>query len=384
MLLEEYSGQTELFTLDGEPQQVTYLTRIDPFSGNVAKISEERARRGVGISVKLQIRPTENCVFCAFKEHTPEERIEHACGAISVPNRYPWEKYDWITIYPPFTYHKLFLSDLYFDDLERMMESSYDLATICSRDPGVISFMDFTNWGVFAGASQQHPHSQRKSITQVPSPSLHNEMERCRHLMERYGRNPFAILEHEERMDGRRIIHDDDIFIVAMFAPTCPDEILVFPKEDIAHIIQTAEYDRRRIIQPVLGIFSALFFYRGVTDLNIVVHMASFAEMEQARKYYRWHMHIYPRRARLPVDRAGSEIGFGTRVIDVMPEVTAELLRCWYRDGPREELVAKTSDGTPAPELLEEFSKFVKKPRVLYLRMSGLSSRRHLSLASRS
>jgi len=363
ILLEEHLGQTELFTTDGEPRQVTYLTRIDPLSGSVAKISEERARRSIGISVELQMRPVENCVFCDYEKYTPRERIKHACGAISVPNKYPWEKYDWITIYPPFTRHKLFLSDLYFDDLERMMESSFDLATICARDSEVISFMDFTNWGVFAGASQQHPHSQRKSITRVASPSVHNEMERCYDLMEQHGRNPFTILEQEERADGRRVIHDDDIFIAAMFAPTCPDEILVFPKEDIANILQTTEYDRRRIIQPVLGIFPALFFCRGVTNLNIAMHMAPFTEMEQARKYYRWHIHIYPRRARLPIDRAGAEIGFGTQVIDTMPEVTAELLRRWYRDGPKEELVAKTSDGCLNHGLLEEFRKLARNSR---------------------
>ena len=363
MLLEEHSGQTELFTVDGKSQRVTYLTRIDPFSGGVAKISEERARRGIGISVELQVRPVDNCSFCAFKDRTPKERIEHACGAVSVPNKYPWEKYDWITIYPPFTQHKVLLSDLYFDDLERMIESSYELATICARDPEVISFMDFTNWGVFAGASQQHPHSQRKSVTKVASPSVHNEMERCHRLMEQYGRNPFSILEEEERADGRRVIHDDDIFIASVFAPTCSDEILVFPKEDMAHIMQTTPYDRKRIIQPILGIFPALFFYRGVTDLNIAVHMATFAEMEEARKYYRWHMHIYPRRGRLPADRAGSEIGFGTEVIDAMPEVTAELLRGWYRDGPRGEMVAKTSDGSPEPGLLEEFRRFITNCR---------------------
>jgi hypothetical protein len=86
--------------------------------------------------------------------------------------------------------------------------------------------------------------------------------------------------------------------------------------------------------------------------------MAPFAEMEQARSYYRWHMPIYPRRARLPVDRAGSEVGFGTGVIDAMPELTAELLRRWYKDGPMGELVAKTSDGSTDPGLLEEFRKF--------------------------
>lgn len=366
MFLEQHTGKTQSFTVDGKPHQLTYLTRIDPISGNVAKISEERARRTIGISIDLKIRPVENCIFCTFHKTTPKERIEHACGAISVPNMYPWEKYDWITIYPPFTQHKMLLSDLYFDDMERMIESSYDLATICARDPDVISFMDFTNWGAFAGASQQHPHSQRKSITEVPSPNVQTEMEHCQHLSELYGKNAFSILEREERADGRRVIHDNNIFIGAMFAPACPHEILVFPKEDVSHILQTTECDRKAIIQSILGIFPALFFYLGITDLNVAVHMAPFAKMEEARKYYRWHMHIYPRRNRLPVDRGGSELGFDTGVIDAMPEVTADLLRHWYQDGPREELIAKAADGSPEPRLLEEFRKFMtKKPQVV-------------------
>lgn len=360
MLLKELAGQTQRFTIDGSQKQVNYLTRVDPFTGNVAKISEERARRAIGISVDLQIKPVEDCAFCAFKERTPEERIEHGCGAVSVPNRFPWEKYDWVTVYPPFGQHKMLLSDLYFDDMERMIESSFDLATICAQDPEVLAFMDFTNWGVFAGASQQHPHSQRKSITRVLSPTIQNEMERCRELWQSSGQNPFDLLEREERADGRRVIHDNEIFITAVFAPTCPDEILVFPKLNISHILQTSAYDRRRVIQPVLGIFPALFFYRGITDLNIAVHMAPFSDMEEARDYYRWHMHIYPRRGRLPVDRAGSEMGFETDVIDAMPETTADLLSRWYHDGPRQELVAKASDGLPEPRLLAEFHRFLR------------------------
>jgi len=360
MLLEEYSGQTALYTAKGESQKVNYLTRIDPFTGNVAKISEQRARRAIGITTELRIQPIENCVFCAFEEHTPKKRISHSCGAVSVPNMYPWEKYDWITIYPPFSRHKLFLSDIHFEDLERMMESSYDLAEICARDPDVIAFMDFTNWGAFAGASQQHPHSQRKSVTKVPSPGIYNEMRRCYHLREQMGQNPFDRLEREERIDGTRIIYDGDIFIVAMFAPSCPEEILVFPKENIAHILQMTGEERKKIIQPVMGIFPALFFCRGITDLNIAVHMAPFDEMEAGRKYYRWHMHIYPRRGRLPADRAGAEIGFRTGVIDTLPEVTAQVIRGWYKNGPNGEMLAKTSDGCPDPELMEVFHNFCR------------------------
>ncbi len=361
MLLKEFSGKTVPFTVNGETKQVTYLTRVDPLSGNVAKISEERAKRAIGISLSLDIRPVERCDFCEPHKYTPEKRIEHQSGAISVPNKYPWEKYDWITIYPPFGRHKLLLSDLYFDDLERMIESSYDLALICSRDPEVSAFIDFTNWGAFAGASQQHPHSQRKSVTSAPDPKQQEELGYCQELAQRYGKNPFDLIQEEEEKDGRRVIYNDDVFISAAFAPTCPNEVLVFPKEQISHILQTTSDYRKKIIDPALGVFPGLFFCRGVTDLNIAIHMAPFKIMEEARKYYRWHMHIYPRRSRLPVDRAGAEIGFGTNVIDTLPETTAAVLRNWYACGASEEYLARLEDGTISPRLVEEFRRVMGK-----------------------
>ena len=355
-LLREYGGRTQAFSIDGESREYCFVTRVDPFSGNVAKIAEQRAARGLGIAVNLDIRPVERCDFCCYKEYTPGERIEHHGGAVSVPNKFPWERYDWITIYPPFGQHKLLLADLYFEDLEEMVESSYDLALQCSRDPEVIGFMDFTNWGAFAGASQQHPHSQRKSITAIADPVQSREWQRCRKIANQHSRNPFDLLLEEEQRQGQRIIYDNDIAILAAFAPSCPDEVLVFPMENLSHILQTTSEERRRIFRPVLGVFAALFFYRGVTDLNVVVHMAPFARMEEARKYYRWHLHIYPRRSRLPIDKAGAELGFGTSVIDTLPEKTAEALRLWYRLGPQEERLIR-ADGAPQQRLLEEFRR---------------------------
>ncbi len=358
MLLKEYPGKSVPFTADGVTREVAYVTRVDPLSGEVAKISLERARRQIAISTELNILPVAKCDFCNYQASTPKERHMHSCGAVSVPNKYPWEKYDWITIYPPFGEHKLLLSDLYFDDLERMVESSYDLAQICSRDPDVLAFMDFTNWGAFAGASQQHPHSQRKGLTGACSPRVQNELQRCREIWDRTGCNPFDLLEEEERRDGRRIIYENDILILASFAPSSPDEIIIFPREPIANILQTTEKERHKMVCPALGLFSALFLYRGVTDLNIAVHMAPFAIMEEARDYYRWHMHIYPRRAKLPADKAGAEIGFDVNVIDTLPEVTAQVLRHWYQEGPQLERVARGADGTPVPKLVQEFLRF--------------------------
>lgn len=355
--LREYQGHTASFSIHGDPKSVTFITRVDPLSGNVAKISQERASRTLGISVELAMRPVEKCAFCDYATTTPHPRIEHPGGAISVPNLYPWEKYDWITFYPPFTQHKMLLSDLYFEDLEMMMESSYELASLCARDQEVIAFMDFTNWGAFAGASQQHPHSQRKSVTAVPDPVQGREWQRCQGIADLLGQNPFDVLLREEQQDGRRLIYQNDVVILAAFAPTCPDELLVFPRDEFSHVLQMPPAERQHLIRQALGIFPALFFYRGVTDLNIAVHMAPFATMEPARKFFRWHMHIYPRRSRLPVDKAGAEIGFQTSVIDTLPEKTAEVLRQWYRSGPREELIARSSDGSPSPVLVQELRR---------------------------
>lgn len=358
-LLNEYIGKSMAFDINGESKETTYFTRIDPISGSTSKISTERLKRPVAVEVKLDIKLVRKCEFCRYQEFTPRKRIEHAGGAISVPNKFPWEKYDWITIYPPFGHHKLLLSDLYFGDLDAMVESSYDLAVMCSNDPEVISFMDFTNWGIFAGASQQHPHSQRKSITFKLDTKQEKELAYCYELFKSHGRNAFQWLAEEEREIGSRVIYDDDVFIAAAFAPSCPDEVIMFPKEDISNILMTDYHQRRKMMRPALGIFQALFFYRGVTDLNISVHMAPFAAIEEARKYYSWHMHIYPRRSWLPVDKAGAEIGFETSVIDTLPENTAEMLRKWYQEGPQENQIAKGKDGLPLPKLVEEFRKLI-------------------------
>jgi hypothetical protein len=94
-LLVEHRGKSTPFSLNGEQKEITYLTRIDPLSGHVSKISEERAARRIGISVNIDLKPLEKCDFCDFAQQTLRQRVEHQRGTVSVPNKYPWEKYDW-------------------------------------------------------------------------------------------------------------------------------------------------------------------------------------------------------------------------------------------------------------------------------------------------
>ena len=82
MLCREYAGKSIPFRANGEDKEVVYLTRVDPLTGSVAKISEDRARRQIGITVNLSVQATPTCDFCSYATKTPERRIEHQCGGV--------------------------------------------------------------------------------------------------------------------------------------------------------------------------------------------------------------------------------------------------------------------------------------------------------------
>lgn len=90
-LLKGDTGKTVYYTPSDEQREIIYETRTDPLSGHVSKISEERAKRPIGVNVSCDIQPVERCDFCNYQDSTPRKPIMHACGAVSVSNMFPWE-----------------------------------------------------------------------------------------------------------------------------------------------------------------------------------------------------------------------------------------------------------------------------------------------------
>jgi galactose-1-phosphate uridylyltransferase len=352
----QIEGSSSGITYKGQPLNSRFVTRFDPIFGHRVNIAPERAKRAydLGVESTVEISPKNDCRFCNYKNETPEPRILHDCGAVSFPNLFGWLKYQWVTTYPPFIEngnngrHKVLLSEINFKDLERMLESEYDIAKVLfnlrKHDPDILGLMDFTNWGPYAGASVQHPHSQRQGVDYRPDKVEDEEMRCCRAFYHKYGANPFDALIGEELLNRERVIFDNDkVYIGACFAPTRPDEIIVIPKAEFANIIETSSPDDRTFIKAALGVFPALRCYRGVSNLNLAVHQAPFTALrvngESANQYYRWHMHIIPRSSGLPVDIAGGELGFGVTISASLPEELAQQIRHWYNRTPDESLV---------------------------------------------
>lgn len=353
-LFQEFSGTSQPFSYDGHELEEKYVVRVDPLSGDISKISEARARMLSGLDVDLKIEPVKECVFCDFEQKTPTPRITHDGGAVTVPNLNPWERYDLVTIYPPFNKaqgHKL-PTRFCFEDFGMMIRSHYDIAEFMHQK-GVLAMYDFTNWGPHAGASQQHPHSQRKSITFVLDPRESRELGIAKEYYQATGRNIYDDYAAHEIGDGRRIIHNDGTFIAAEFAPKFEHGLILFPAYPAANILQTSDGDRKGLVAAT-GTIPGLVFYLGVTSFNMAVHQAPFDDMDEARKYFRWHMHIWPRRATIHSDRAGAEVGYDTNVVGTFPETTAAKIRAWYAEGPRPEYVAKDLQGNPSPNLVKE------------------------------
>jgi galactose-1-phosphate uridylyltransferase len=350
----------------GYHKEERFTKRIHPIFDHYSIVAEGRASvlKKSGVRAEIKIEPTEDCDFCHYEERSPINHvIHHNCDAVSFLNQFPWEHMQFVTAYPPFNngHHKLLLSEMDFKDLERMIESEFDVADMLYKmrkdHEEIVGVSDFTNWGPYAGASKQHPHSQRQALTYLMDPVQEKELRACYEFYFKHNKNPFDVLvEKELEADERVVFDNDEIYIGADFAPKKPKEIIVIPKSPFSHIIETTQ-DDRKFIRSALGVFPAMRYYEEIYDVNIVVHMAPFSGVRNdgapnADLYYRWHMHIYPRRTGLPVDTAGAELGFDMNISSVPPETFAPKLRKWFQENPSEDLVV--------PELVEDFKKTVK------------------------
>ncbi len=337
----------------GERRRITVETRKDPLFGVRSLISPERAGRSLSFYPEMSVTEKEDCVFCRPYEDTPEPRYEHRRNgnviALSFPNLHPSAEHHLVTVYAPFGVHKSKPTEITYADLEALVESEFDLVGMYRN--GAAAFEDYTNLGALAAASQKHLHSQRKATSYIDDVQK-RELENAKQLYERYGKNPFDLLVELELDAGERVIHNDDVYVGASFSPRTTHEILVIPRFDASSILMTDGAMRQRMARPSLGVLHGLRLIYGIKDMNIVVHQAPYEDAP----WFRWHMHIYPRRLKQPpVDQGGEELGYETYPVEGVPEQTAKCLRPWYQQGASEQLLLRVGGETP-DQLAQEFA----------------------------
>jgi len=186
----------------------------------------------------------------------------------------------------------------------------------------------FKNVGPSAGASLSHAHSQLVALPLIPT-LIEGKLARAREHYALKQRSLFTDILHQERVDGSRLVAENDSFVLfCPFASRFPFELAVFPKRhhpDYASCSTAELQDLAEVVRFALLRLNAVLEKPGY---NLLLHTAPLRRPQTERfastRYdYCWHLEIVPRFNSL----AGFEIGLGAYINTVYPEHAAQFLR---------------------------------------------------------
>ena len=179
----------------------------------------------------------------------------------------------------------------------------------------------FKNFGLSAGASLEHTHSQLIALPIVPK-RVQEELKGAERYFEFRERCPYCDMLSQEVQDDERLISENRSFVAfCPFMSSFPFEIWILPKEHRADFVQIspeAISDFARLLKETLvRMRSAL----SDPSYNFIIHTAPIEPRE--RDEYHWHLELIPKLTKV----AGFEWGTGFYINATPPELAAQVLR---------------------------------------------------------
>ena len=212
-------------------------------------------------------------------------------------------------------------ADLTLTELERVIQA-YKLRSLELRADGRLKYtLLFKNFGLSAGASLEHTHTQLIALPIVPK-RVNEQLKGAERYFEYRDRCPYCDMLQQEWQEGERIVAENRSFIV--FCPhvsNFPFEIQILPKQhhsDFCRISDEAIQDFAQALQ------EALLRIRVVLSdpsYNFIIHTAPIEPRE--REEYHWHLELIPKLTKI----AGFEWGSGFYINPTPPELAAKCLR---------------------------------------------------------
>ena len=179
----------------------------------------------------------------------------------------------------------------------------------------------FKNFGLSAGASLEHTHSQLIALPIVPK-RVQEELKGAERYFEFRDRCAYCDMLQQELQEDERVIADNRSFIAfCPFVSSFPFEIWLLPKThgpDFAKVGSEELQDFARLLK------EALVRMRSVLSdppYNFIIHTAPIESRE--REEYHWHMELIPKLTKV----AGFEWGTGFYINPTPPELASKFLR---------------------------------------------------------
>jgi len=227
--------------------------------------------------------------------------------------------------------HSLCLSDLDTAQLVKVFQAYRERLLDLRRDKRFRYLQIFKNHGVEAGAPVPHSHSQLIALPITP-PVLKTELNACRNHFREHERCLICDLIAQEQADGRRIVYNDDRFLVVTpYASASPFEMRLFPRQ---HSHDFALQNDDELGDFAVALRSTLLKLRSLLrdpPFNFILHTAPPAHprpglpdyWNSLTNDYHWHLELVPRLNRI----AGFEWGSGQHINPMPPEDAARHMR---------------------------------------------------------
>ena len=217
--------------------------------------------------------------------------------------------------------HHRQMADLTLDEVSNVLTAFKARSLDLRGDRRLKYTLIFKNFGLSAGASLEHTHSQLIALPIVPK-RVQEELKGSERYFDFKDRCPYCDMLSQEFQDDRRLVCDNRSF--AAFCPfmsSFPFEIWILPKDhqaDFAKIQTEAIADFARILKETLLRIRVVL---QDPSYNFIIHTAPIESRE--RDEYHWHLELIPKLTKV----AGFEWGTGFYINPTPPEASAQLLR---------------------------------------------------------
>lgn len=220
-------------------------------------------------------------------------------------------------------YHSKDLCDLTVAEITSIIHLYCQRTLDLERDKRFKYVLIFKNYGLSAGASLEHPHTQIIALPMVPK-NVKEQIQGAQKYFEYRERCIFCDMIRQEVQDKERIIVENKNFLAfCPFVSRFPFEIWIMPKKHTGFFCQTPFEeitDLATVLRTVVAKVQKIF---GGTAYNFMIHTAPINSDGSSMDSYHWHLEFMPKLTRV----AGFEWGTGFYVVPTPPEFAAKFLR---------------------------------------------------------
>ncbi len=329
--------------------------RYDLISKDWVLIASERNKRPGAFKIKKRKiikTPKSKCPFCQIetqknpslifargKKMPLSNGIPQNWTTIVIPNKYPavspltkLKEYSESKFYKRISatgFHELVITRSHEKQIAQFninqikeLIDVYQSRYLSLRKEKFVNYISiFHNYGVEAGASVVHPHSQIITTPLIDS-DINKALETSRKYFSKNKKCLYCEMAKLEMKKKKRIVFQNKHFLVLCpFASKSAFQMIITPKKHLSYFEDITEEEKISLAEAFKITFSKFYKVLSNPAYNFYLHTAPCDGKKH--NYYHWHWTILPKTATM----AGFEIGTRMEISSLEPEKAAQILR---------------------------------------------------------